>query len=795
MNKNWLRHAWPCGLAYLASGTALSAQESLRAALEAYPVLGISLTNVGPQNVSDALIRANMRVKEGDNYNLRMVDDDVQNLLKTGYFLNVQVTEVRQVEGVRLTYVLQAKPKLTDIVFKGNKKYSNRRLLKAVTSKIGDPLDERKLFTDVQAIKTKYQKAGYPKTEVKYVPSVEETTGRGSVTFEIVETPKVRITDVSFEGASAFTQKKLRKQIKTRRHWFFSFLTGSGTLKDEQLEDDRDKLADFYRNEGYIDFDIKNIDYNYTGEKKVKLNFQVTEGQQYKVGSVAFQGNKIFSTNQLSQDLKMPEGKTFTPKGLNKDIEVVQDKYGSQGYIDTTISAKKNPNVQTGTIDLNYRIDEKEKSYIEKIEIKGNTKTKDKVIRRELSVAPGEVFDMTEVKRSKRRLEGLQYFAEQGGVEAQPEPTDIPNRRNLQITVEEKNTGHFSLGAGFSSIDSVIGFVEVTQGNFDIAKPPWFMGGGQKFRMRIAAGPRRQDYEITFIEPWFLERKLQLSTDLYHRRLSTYSDEDLYDLVQTGARLGFTRSLWNDNLIGNVNYNIENRGLVDIDRSKAVRYPGLPDVLEDQGYSLLSKFGGSLAYDTRDNALLPTKGQRTEISADVAAGVIGSDWNFYKFEARSSWYFKGLDEGHLLEVIGRTGVAETFGDSDHLHVLDRFFLGGMYSLRGYRYHRVGPTDRYGEPYGGNTYWFGSLEYSIPVIERLRLAAFYDIGMVYLNSYQWNFGNYNDNVGIGIRLNLPIGPLRLDYGIPLHSTPRGPLTPGNDSSTGRFQFGVGYTREF
>ncbi len=784
MKKHWLRRAWPAGLACLACGPAARAQDSLRAALDAYPVLGITITNVGPQNASDALVRAHMRVHEGDNYNIRMVDDDVQNLLKTGYFLNVQVTEARQPEGVRLTYMLQAKPKLTDIVFKGNKKYTEKRLLKTVTSKIGDPLDERKLFSDAQAIKSKYQKAGYPKTEVKYTTKIEELSGRGSVTFEVVESPKVIITQVTFDGASKFTQRKLRKQIKTRRHWMFSFITGSGVLKDDQLDEDREKLADFYRNEGYIDFELKDIKYDYTNPKHVKLHLEINEGQQYKVGAVAFEGTKLYTTNAIAKDLKMDVGKTFTPKGLNRDIEIVQDKYGKQGYIDTRIAAHKSPNIETGTMDLKYHVEEGDQSFIEKIEIKGNAKTKDKVIRRELSVTPGEVFDMTEVKRSKRRLEGLNYFTEQGGVDMTPEPTDIPNRKNLLVTVEERNTGNFSIGAGFSSIDSVLGFVELSQGNFDIAKPPFFMGAGQKWRMKAAFGASRQDYEITWIEPWFLEKKLQLGVDLYHRQLNFVSTADLYDERRTGARLSLARALGTENLIGTVSYTIENVGIVNVDHARASQI-----IIDEEGNRLVSKVGMSLAYDTRNNVLQPEKGQRTELLTEVAGGPFGGETDFYKMEFRTAWYFKGFDDGHVLEMIGRTGVVKEYGDSTRVPLFDRWFLGGLYSLRGYKYRGVGPRDTTNEPIGGDTYWFASAEYSIPIIERLRFAMFYDIGMVYSSAYDWNIKNFNDDVGIGVRLNLPIGPLRLDYGIPINDV------PGVNSSHGRFQFGVGYTREF
>ena len=243
-------------------------------------VLKIVVTNVGPQTVSTALTKANIRVKEGDAYNRSSIDDDVRNLYATGYFLNIRVAEERSPEGVNLIYVLQGKPKLTDIVLVGNKKISTSKLKKKLTSKIGEPLDERKLFADAQEIKKLYQKKGYPQTTVEYKLNVEERFGRGTATMEISETPKVRIDDVVFDGASAFTQKKLRKALKTRRHWWLSWITQSGTLKDEQLEDDKEKLAEFYADAGYIDFELKEVKYEYLTDKKLVLHFVISEGRR-----------------------------------------------------------------------------------------------------------------------------------------------------------------------------------------------------------------------------------------------------------------------------------------------------------------------------------------------------------------------------------------------------------------------------------------------------------------------------------------------------------------------------------
>ncbi len=788
----------------------------------------IEIRHVGPAAVSDELIRANIRVKPGDNYNRNSVDEDIRNLYGTGYFYNIRVAEEPTGSGVKLVYVVQGKLILTNIRFDGNKQLSTSKIRKKVSSKTGEPLDEQKLFADSQEIIKLYQKSGYQKTDVKAtLTGYNEAAGRSGVTFEITESPKVKIHDIQFTGVSAFPQKKLAKVIKTRKRWMFSWITGSGVLKDDQFEDDKEKLADFYREAGYIDFEIKDIKFDYVTPARMDIVFTLYEGKLYKVGTVTIKGNTLFSTEDIvkglqemhdykrskaklgPKGLEMDAGTTFTPKTLSKDIESLQDFYGSRGYVDVRVAAIKTPNTDTGTIDLVYQIEENTKSYIEKIEIRGNTKTKDKVIRRELAVTPGEVFDMVGVKLSKKRLEGLNYFEK---VDAQPEPTDVPNRKNLVVGVEEKNTGNFTIGAGFSSVESIVGFAEVTQGNFDLFNPPYFTGGGQKIRLRTQLGSYQQDYQLSFVEPWFLDRKLSLSYDLYYRDLSYLSA--IYDEKTLGTKIGLSRALGSDFIIGTVSYTVENNSLALANTPFATNTAGqsVPavsnEILNQMGGTVESRIGLSLAYDTRNSTQLPDKGQRTEFNTQLAGGPLGGDADYYSMELRTAWYFKGFAEGHVLELNGRVGVIQSF-NSRPVPLEDRYYLGGLYSLRGFRYREVGPRDQFNESLGGSTYWYGTAEYSLPIIDRLRFAVFYDVGMVYKDPFSfsarnyptggwaydatpyapaYNSGAFNDDVGIGFRLNLPIGPLRLDYGIPMHSDPA-------NGGSGRFQFGVGYTREF
>jgi outer membrane protein insertion porin family len=489
----------------------------------------------------------------------------------------------------------------------------------------------------------------------------------------------------------------------------------------------------------------------------------------------------------------MDIGDTFTPKGLGKDTEMVEDFYGGRGYIDVTTSSRnlnvlRIANTETGTMDIEFKIEEGQKSYIERIDIRGNTKTKDKVIRRELAVSPGELFDMVRVKVSKQRLEGLDYFEK---VDARPEPADAPNRKNLVIGVDEKKTGNLTLGAGFSSVDSVVGYVELTQGNFDLFKPPTFTGGGQKFRLRVQLGTTRQDYIASFVEPWFLGRKLALGVDLYYRELDYQSLNDYYDEFRGGGKVGLTRALGTDRLIGSVSYTLE-EAKIKLTSDGETNAPPTEKDEAALGWSTLSRGKVSLAYDTRGAGQLPNKGQRTEASAELVGGPLGGDKNFYKLELHTGWYFKGLFPGHVLEVVGSAGVAQAIDHDTDVPFYERYYLGGLYTMRGFKYRAVSPYQQSvtgsPEPIGGDTYWFGSVEYSIPIIERLRIAFFYDIGDVQANPWHWDTGSYSDNYGVGIRLNLPIGPLRLDYGIPINHDQF-------SGSSGRFQFGVGYTREF
>jgi outer membrane protein insertion porin family len=787
---------------------------------------------VGPASVSEDFVRANIKLHAGGSYQPGLTQDDVHLLYATGQFYNIRV-QVDQADdgGVVLTYIVQVRPRITEIRFEGNKKLSDSKLKKKVTIKVGEPLDEQKVFTDVQEIKKLYEKNGLADTQVKYVLNIEELTGHGIVTFDVKESPKVKITDVEFLGAT-FPQKELRSQLKMRRRWSFSWLTGSGYFEQEEFDGDRDRLMDFYRSHGYLDFEIKDVKLEHPTPNTMIVKYYVDEGRQYHVGDVKFTGSKIFTDAEIvnglhavhdyehskaklgTHGLPMDTGNVFSPDGLNKDNDLIEDFYGSKGYIEISegqaLHINRIPNVDTGTMDLEFNLDDSQKSHVQKIEIRGNLKTKDKVIRRELAISPGDVLDMVRVKISKQRLEGLDYFDK---VDTRTEDIDppTPGEKNLIINVAEKNTGNFTVGAGFSSIDSLVGYAEVSQSNFDLFHPPYFTGGGEKIRLRVEEGILRQDYELSFVEPWFMNRKLSLGVDIYRHEWDFESPNNIYDEFRTGAKVSLTRALGSDFLIGSVYGEVEDVG-ISLNSGWHAAGPlgnlrrNVPNAILDQnGDNLFGRVGGSIAYDTRNSVQLPNHGQRTELSGEISGGAT----SFYKVELTSEWYFPGFLKGHVLELGARAGVANNFdGNPSDVPFYDRYYLGGLYSLRGFQYRDVAPREAVvydpvtgkplnpgvpTEPIGGNTYWTGFAEYSIPIFEQeggvgLRFAFFYDIGEVDADAYQFS-GAVDDDVGAGIRLNIPhLGPLRLDYGIPI-------MTDKYNGHAGQFNFGVGWERPF
>jgi outer membrane protein insertion porin family len=574
------------------------------------------------------------------------------------------------------------------------------------------------------------------------------------------------------------------------------------------------------------------------------IQFYVYEGRQYRVGAVTLTGATLLPAAALSagynpgpepkpkygrayvtwatlkkfnKDFKMKSGDVFTPDGLETNCLAVEDYYGSLGYIDVRrgggLVVQQIPDVQSGTMDLSFNVQEGRKTYVEKVDIRGNIKTKDKVIRRELAISPGDVFDMVRVRLSQDRLQNMGYFS---SVDLRPEPTEPPiaGRDDLLVSVQEKPTGNFTVGAGYSSVEALVGFADISQANFDLFNPPSFTGAGEQARLHIQLGYEDQEYDLSFVNPWFLNRKLALGVDIYRDVWDFESVNNVFDETRTGVRLSLTRALFHSDFWrGTIFYNLEDVGIslnsgwygptAFLNGPGGLPFPNaaqnVPNAIVQQtGDHLFNRFGGALTYDTRNNPNgLSNWGQLTELDPEFSVG----DQDFYKIEAKTAWFFPGLFSGHVIEVDGHIGTAKAVTGGD-VPFYDRYFLGGEYDLRGFKYRNIGPREMNplypgqpiaNEPIGGDSFYFGSIEYSLPIIEKegsfgLRFAMFYDVGSVGSGPYTFS-GNFNDDWGVGLRLNIPhLGPLRLDYGIPIsHDQYQG--------TSGQFQFSAGYQREF
>ncbi len=744
------------------------------------PTVGtIDVRFVGASNVSPAVVRANMQLVEGGPVDEALIDRDIRSLYRTGLFEFIEFKRDAQAgRTVNLVVELTPKYRVQRVVYEGNKHYRDRRLAKETKTRENLALDERQVKEDAEKLRELYQKSGYNQAEVEYTVERNRDTGLGVVTFKIEEGTKVRISKIKFTGNTDVSSNRLRKRMETRKWGIFSWLTDTGKLRDEAFMNDLDKLRDYYRDQGFLDVEIDSdaVRFDYPKENRLVITIPIVQGRRYNIGEITLSGNELHGTDELRSVLRQRSGDIFRPSALDRDVQAIEDFYGKDGYLETRVRMVRKPNLETGAIDVEYAITESDQFHVESIRIEGNTKTKNVVILRELALGPGEVFNTVRMRTSRMRLENTRFFEE---VTMTPEPTNIPGRRNLKINVKEGRTGNLTFGAGFSSLDRVVVFAEVTQSNFDLFnRKSLFQGDGQKFRLRLQLGSRSSEAILSFEEPWVFEQELALGFTLY--RTSSDYDQQLYEEVRTGAEI-YLRKRLIELIEARLAYTYEIVDIRDVDFSAPTYLKNL------EGEQSVSKISLKLLRDTRDRLINTSQGNRAELITELAGGPLGADSDYYRIEFRGAQYFSTFDTlNQVLSVIARAGVVESYGDSTEVPYFDRYFLGGPSSLRGFKYRSVGPKDidvnpmppaspfpppfsttaPTEDPYGGNTFGFLSLEYTFDIVEPLRFAVFYDAGFVNVDAYDFDPGDYNSNFGFGLRLMIAGAPLSLDFGIPL-----------------------------
>jgi len=719
----------------------------------------ISVKFIGIANVSEQIVRANIQVREGADFDDPMIDKDIRTLYRTGLFEFIEVKHEELPNNiVNLVFEITPKYRVQAVRFQGNKKIKTVRLEKEVSTKPNSALDERAVKADAEKLHEYYQKGGYNQALITYDIERDRGTGYGTVIFKIREGEKVRIADIRFTGNDHIKSKRLRKEMETKRWWMFSWLMGTGKFKDDEFEDDIGKLLDYYREQGYLDVDIPQdrVAYNYPKPNRMIIIIHVDEGRQYRIGDITITGCKLYSETMLKLLLRQRSGMIFRPSKLDKDTETMEDFYGRAGYLETRVRLVRKPNVVTGNIDIEYQVDESDKFYVESVKIEGNTKTKSIVIIRELVLSPGDVFDTVRMKASKLRLENTNFFED---INLTPESTNIPGRRDLKISMKEARTGNLSFGAGYSSLERATFFAEVSQSNFDLFnRHSFFQGAGQKFRLRFQIGSLSNELILSFEEPWLFQKELGLGFTIY-RSESNYTST-YYDEVRIGAEIYLRKHLF-EYVEGRLSLTDEEIEIKDVDPSAS------PLIQELSGKTRTVKIGLELLRDVRDKIVNTTRGNRLQVIAQIAGGPLGGTNDYYSLEVRGSEFIPVFRaQTQVLGLIARGGVIENFGKSTDVPYYDHFFLGGPDDLRGFEYRDVGPKDALAEPLGGKTYGMFTAEYSLDVVKPVRFAIFYDAGFVNAAAYDFNPVNYNDDFGVGLRLFVAGAPLSLDFGIPL-----------------------------
>lgn len=720
---------------------------------------GKTITAVKVENnkaISSESILAKIKTKAGDVFSQEVINEDLKRLYSTDYFTDVSVDVREETGGVAVVFLVEEKSVIEDIDFKGNTAFTAQKLKAMMKSKPNEMLNLAVLAQDVAEIKDFYSKKGYPFAEVKYEINVDKETTKACVTVIVDEKTKVKVTKVALVGNKAIKTNDLKKILGTKPAWWFF---NAGVFKDEVLQEDMDRIKSMYDDIGYLDAEaVPDLHYSPDG-KTLDITINIKEGKQYMVGDIVLKGNLVLTEKEIRSKIKMKSGKPFSNRALRQDSSDVKQLYYDHGYMNTIEDVERNLNQSTGKIDITFNLDGKDPVYVGKIDIRGNTKTKELVIRRELRLYPGEKFNGAKIKRSKERLYNLGFFE---NVSFDTEPTETPDIQNLVVTVKETKTGEFSFGGGYSSVDMLVGFVEITQRNFDILNFPTFTGGGQNLSIKAELGMVRSNYNISWTDPWIFGIPYSLGFDLYRSAHDRQNDVGwAYDEIRTGGDVRIGKE-FTDEISGVLIYRVEN-----VNISNLADYAS-QDLSKEIGSNIISSLTLDAAYDTRDNLYIPTHGFIVNGSIEDAGGIFFGDKNFVKGTGTLAYYHTFLEK-IVLELKARGGMAAPYGDTDDIPVYERFFAGGANTIRGYKERRVGPRDPgSGQPIGGDAIAIANAEVTFPVYEKMiKGALFVDIGNVWEKNNRFLVGGgYKYGTGVGVRIKTPIGPVRLDYGFPL-----------------------------
>jgi outer membrane protein insertion porin family len=729
----------------------------------------------GNQRIDTAAIMMVLKSKSGEFLSPEKVNQDIKGIYKLGYFEDVKAETKKSDKGIVLVYEVVERPIIRDIKIVGNKEISLEKIRGAIDVKTNGIFSAKELAASEKKVRKLYTDEGYYLADVN---AKTEKWGKNGVriVFNINEGKKILIKTIRFEGNKVFSAWKLHRTMQTKEKWFLSWITGAGTYKEDVLKNDVNLIADLYYNKGYINVKV--------GEPQVKLlpdksglvvTIDITEGDQYKNGQIDFKGDLIESKEALAKKIKMVKGEVFSRAVLREDVFALTDVYTDKGYAFANVTPLSKINPDTKTIDITFEFDKGEKVYIDRINISGNTKTRDKVIRREFKLSEGDLYSSSALKRTKQNLNNLGFFEE---VNISTAKGSAENKLDLNTEVKEKSTGKFSVGGGYSSVDGIIGQVSIQQDNF--------LGLGLKGILSGSLGSKSQTYTLGLTDPYFLDSKWTLGADIYR------SDRDYINFTRrvTGGDIKAGYPI-NDDLNTFWIYKYETKKIFD----QTTALLAHPELLTETSGTIGSLYG-SLTLNKTDYRLDPTSGFVGTLSAEYAG--LGGDQRFARFIGESAYYIP-LKWNTVLSLRGTLGYIMRSGRD--IPIDEKFYLGGINTVRGYSSRSVSPyaiinTETQNEAgvvtstpnyiyLGGEKEAVFNAEYVFPIIKEagIRGLFFFDAGNAY-GPGQELFSTLRSSYGFGVRWYSPMGPLRLEYGIPVN--PR----PGIDSAGGKLEFSIG-----
>ncbi|MDY0189392.1 MAG: outer membrane protein assembly factor BamA [Desulfuromonas sp.] len=739
----------------------------------------------GLSRVDEASVQAVLTTKVGQDYSAAGVDKDVRAIYALGHFKDIEVDSEDADGTVVLKYIVMERPLIRKIRIDGNKELKNSKVRSALTIRTPSILNPKTLQESVAAIKQLYVDDGFyavaVDTKVKNTPKNEAT-----VTFNISEGTKVTIDDIEFEGNTVFSARKLRGFMQTKEWWIFSWLTSGGTYNEAMLDNDVEHIKDEYFNQGYVKVRVKQPLITLSDDKEeMDVLIEIDEGDQYFLGKMAIEGDLLLDEAELLKLMRFKSGDVFSRKQLREDIKRLNDYYANRGYAYVNVSPTTLINHEQKTVDVSFHIEKGIEVHIGQIHIGGNTKTRDKVIRREITVVEGDLYSSGRLESSKKRLDNLGFFSE---VNVDTVNGDDQQIMDVQVDVKEQATGTFSVGFGYSSVDGLIGQGSISQDNF--------LGRALKLNLAGSFGGDSTTYQLGILDPYFMDKNLALGFDLYStdREWDEYSKKAIGGDIKLGIPITYnTRTFFI--------YKYEEKEIYDI-------YSFASQTLLDQeGKSTLSSIYASISTNTTDYRPDPSRGYLSEFSVEFAG--IGGDERFAKTILDHRHFFP-IKWGVVFSAHGQVGYVHKIGDRD-IPIDERFYLGGLSTVRGFDSREVGPWEWANEPVlnsegtgyelnddgsyvtvpstterdfiGGVKEAFFNFEIIFPLLEDagLKGVVFFDTGNSWDQGEEY-FSNMRYSVGAGIRWKSPLGPLRLEWGYNLDPEPW-----ENDS---KFDFSIG-----